>query len=217
MTDAAQFALTHGAAILFAWILAQQAGAPIPAAPVLNAVGSLASSRRLGLASSLIASFSACLLANGLWYQVGRQGLLEGHRFGRPNGEWQARALKLMRGHSPTSMLLAKFVAGSNFASLLAGRAGVSATRFLAYESICSLTWSGTCIAAGYLSRSTALDAGADFLPARIAVFLGRVWYRRSLAHAAILAVATLFFCVLRPVSQYKLLCEWQLRLFPRN
>ena len=38
MTNAAQFALTHGAAILFMWILAQQAGAPIPSAPVPIAV-----------------------------------------------------------------------------------------------------------------------------------------------------------------------------------
>ena len=151
MTNAAQFALTHGASILFMWILAQQAGAPIPSAPVLIAVGSLASSRRLGLASSLIATFSACLLANGFWYRVGRQGWPEGHRFCRTNGKWQARALKLMRGHSAASMLLAKFVAGSNFASLLAGKAGVSLPRFLTYESIGSLTWSGTYIAVGYL------------------------------------------------------------------
>lgn len=151
MTNAAQFALTHGAAVLFAWILAQQAGAPIPSAPVLIAVGSLASSRRLGLASSLIAAFGACLLANGFWYRVGQLDWAEGHRFCRTNSKWQARALKLMRCHSAAGMLLAKFLAGSNFASLLAGKAGVSLPRFLTYESIGSLTWSGTYIAIGYL------------------------------------------------------------------
>jgi membrane protein DedA with SNARE-associated domain len=208
MTNAAQFALTHGAAILFMWILAQQAGAPIPSAPVLIAVGSLASSRRLGLASSLIATLSACLLANGFWYRVGRQGWPEGHRFCRTNGKWQTRALKLMRGHSAASMLLAKFVAGSNFASLLAGKAGVSLPRFLTYESIGSLTWSGTYIAVGYLFHGhlhwTLAQTLRPLLAARIAVFLARLWRRRSLAHAAILAVATLIFCALRTVSRYK-------------
>jgi membrane protein DedA with SNARE-associated domain len=208
MTNAAQFALTHGAAILFMWILAQQAGAPIPSAPVLIAVGSLASSRRLGLASSLIATFSACLLANGFWYRVGREGWPEGHRFCRTNGKWQARALKLMRGHSAASMLLAKFVAASNFASLLAGKAGVSLPRFLTYESIGSLTWSGTYIAVGYLFHGhlhwTLVQTLRPLLAARIVVLLARLWRRRSLAHAAILAVATLFFCALRPVSRYK-------------
>jgi hypothetical protein len=49
MTHAAQFALTHGAALLFTWILLQQAGVPIPSAPLLMAVGSLASNGRVRL------------------------------------------------------------------------------------------------------------------------------------------------------------------------
>ena len=103
-----------------------------------------------------------------------------------------------MRGHSAASMLLAKFVAaGSEFlASLLAGKAGVSLPRFLTYESIGSLTWSGTYIAVGYLFHgqlhSTLAQTLRPLLAARIVVFLARLWRRRSLAHAAILAVATL-------------------------
>jgi hypothetical protein len=50
MTHAVQFALAHGAALLFTWILLQQAGAPIPSAPLLIAVGSVASNGRLRLA-----------------------------------------------------------------------------------------------------------------------------------------------------------------------
>jgi membrane protein DedA with SNARE-associated domain len=207
MTNAAQFVLAHGAAILFTWILAQQAGVPIPSAPLLIAVGSLASSRQLGLASSLIAAFSACLLANGFWYRVGRQGWSEGPRFWRTNGKWQGRALRLIRGHSAASLLLAKFVAGSNLASLLAGKAGVSAARFLTYESIGSLTWSGTYIAVGYLFHGqlhwTLGQTLHPLLVTRVAVLLGGLWCRRSLAHAAMLAMATVFYCPVRPVSQY--------------
>jgi membrane protein DedA with SNARE-associated domain len=206
MTNAAQFALTHGAAILFTWILAQQAGVPIPSAPLLVAVGSLASSRRLGLASSLIAAFSACLLANGFWYRVGRQGWSHGHRLSRTNGKWKGRALRLIRGHFAATLLFAKFVAGSNLASLLAGKAGVSAARFFTYESIGSLTWSGTYIAVGYLFHGqlhwTLAQTLRPLLVARIAVFLTRLWRRRSLAQAAMLALATVFFCPVRPVSQ---------------
>jgi membrane protein DedA with SNARE-associated domain len=99
MTHAAQFALAHAAAFLFTWILLQQAGAPIPSAPLLVAAGSLAGSTRLGLASSLTASFSACLLANGFWYQIGRQGWSNGHRFCRTNSNSKNRALRPIRGH----------------------------------------------------------------------------------------------------------------------
>jgi membrane protein DedA with SNARE-associated domain len=52
MTHAAQFALAHGAALLFTWILLQQAGVPIPSAPLLIAVGSLASYGRGSLTRS---------------------------------------------------------------------------------------------------------------------------------------------------------------------
>jgi membrane protein DedA with SNARE-associated domain len=222
MTNATQFALTHGAVILFTWVLAQQVGVPIPSAPLLIAVGSLASSRRLGLASSLIAAFSACLLANGFWYGVGRQGWSEGHRFCRTNGKWQERALRLIRGHSAATLLFAKFVAGSNLASLLAGKAGVSTARFLAYESIGSLTWSGTYLAVGYLFHGqlhgTLAQTLRPLLVARaLAVFLAGLWRCRSLAHAAMLALATVFFCPVRPVSQYNAGLRVATSLTPHN
>ena len=108
MTHAAQFALAHGAAFLFTWILLQQAGVPIPSAPLLIAVGSLASSSRLGLASSLMAALSACLLADGFWYRVGRQGSYKGHWLCRTNGKWQGRALNLVQGHSAATLVISK-------------------------------------------------------------------------------------------------------------
>jgi len=64
MTHAAQFVLTHGALVLFLWILIQQIGVPIPSAPLLISVGSLASSGRIDYASSLMAAFGASFLAD---------------------------------------------------------------------------------------------------------------------------------------------------------
>ena len=151
MTHAAQFALTHGAALLFTWILLQQAGVPIPSAPLLIAVGSLASNGRLRLVPSLVAAFTACLLADGFWYRVGRRGWSKSHPFCRPKSNWKNRVLSLIWHNSGAAMLFAKFVAGSNVVSLLAGQAGLSAARFLIYDSIGSLTWSGSYIALGYL------------------------------------------------------------------
>jgi membrane protein DedA with SNARE-associated domain len=142
------------------------------------------SSSRLGLAPSLMAALSACLLANGFWYRVGREGWSEGHRLCRANGKWQSRALRLIRSHSAATLLLAKFVAGSNLASLLAGKAGVSAARFLTYESVGSLTWSGTYIAVGYLFHGhlhwTLAQTLRPLLIVRVGVFLARLGRRRS-------------------------------------
>jgi membrane protein DedA with SNARE-associated domain len=204
MTHAPQFALAHGAALLFTWILLQQAGVPIPSAPLLIAAGSLAGSRRLGLASSLMAALSACLLADGFWYRVGRRGWSNGHRFCRTNSNWKDRALRLVRGHSAVSLLLAKFISGSNWASLLAGQAGISAARFVIYDSIGSLTRSGGYIALGYLLHGqlhwTLAQALRPLFIVRVAVSLARFWRRRSLAHA-VLALAIVFFAV-RPVMR---------------
>jgi membrane protein DedA with SNARE-associated domain len=98
-----------------------------------------------------MAAFSACLLADGFWYRIGRQGWSKGPRFCRANSNWKNRVLSLIWRHSAATLLLAKFITGSNVASLLAGQAGISAARFVIYDSIGSLTWSGSYIALGYL------------------------------------------------------------------
>jgi membrane protein DedA with SNARE-associated domain len=98
-------------------------------------------------------------------------------------------------------------VAGSNLASLLAGKAGISTARFLTYESIGSLTWSGTYLAVGYLFHGqlhwTLAQTLRPLLVARAAVFLAGLWRCRSLAHVAMFALATVFFCPVQPLSQY--------------
>jgi membrane protein DedA with SNARE-associated domain len=197
MTHAAQFALTHGAALLFTWILLQQAGVPIPSAPLLVAVGSLASNGRLRLAPSLAAAFTACLLADGFWYRVGRRGWSKSHRFCRTNRRWKDHVATLIWRHSGATMLFARFIAGSNVVSLLAGQAGLSAARFLIYDSIGSLTWSGSYIALGYVLHGqlhwTLAQTLRPLLVVRAAIFLARLWRRRSLPRAAMLALVCSF------------------------
>ena len=197
MTHAAQFALAHGAALLFTWILLQQAGVPIPSAPLLMAVGSLASNGRVRLVPSLVAAFTACLLADGFWYRVGRRGWSKSHRFCRTNRNWKDRVLSLIWRHSGATMLFAKFIVGSNVVSLLAGQAGLSAARFLIYDSIGSLTWSGSYIALGYLLHGqlhwTLAQTIRPLLVVRAAIFLARLWRRRPLPHAAMLALVCAF------------------------
>ena len=197
MTHAAQFALAHGAALLFTWILLQQAGVPIPSAPLLIAVGSLASNGSLRLVPSLVAAFTACLLADGFWYRVGRRAWSKSHRFCRTNRNWKDRVLSLIWRHSGATMLFAKFIVGSNVVSLLAGQAGLSAARFLIYDCIGSLTWSGSYIALGYLLHGqlhwTLAQTIRPLLVVRAAIFLARLWRRRPLPHAAMLALVCAF------------------------
>jgi membrane protein DedA with SNARE-associated domain len=217
MTHAAQFALAHGAALLFTWILLQQAGVPIPSAPLLIAVGSLASNGRLRLVPSLVAAFTACVLADGFWYRVGRRERSKDQRLCGPKSNWKNRVRSLIWRHSGAAMLLAKFLIGSNVVSLLAGQAGLSAPRFVIYDSIGSLTWSGSYIALGYLVHGqlhwTLAQTLRPLLVVRAAVFLAMIWRGRS-ARAAMLVLATTFFCALQPVSHHNAGIGMSARIF---
>jgi len=152
VTHAAQYVLAHGAFVLFIWILIQQAGLPIPGAPMLVSIGSLASLGRIDLRSSLATAFCACLLADGFWYGVGRRRWSKCYRFCVSTRNWRHRALGLVSAHSVIALLSAKFIPGPNVLSLMAGRAGISLRKFLVCDGISSLLWSGGFIAIGYFS-----------------------------------------------------------------
>jgi membrane protein DedA with SNARE-associated domain len=122
MTHVTQYLLTHGALVLFTWILAQQAGAPIPSVPLLLAIGALAGSGRVNIVSVLGASFVACLAADGFWYHVGRSGWSISNCVYPRNSPWTTRALRFINRHAAVALLAAKFVSGSNLAALAAGK-----------------------------------------------------------------------------------------------
>ena len=154
MTHAIQYILTHGAGVLFAWILVQQAGAPLPSAALLLSAGTFASSGRVNLASVLAASFGACLVADAFWYCVGRRGSATSDfvlNYVSPRSStWTARVLGLMSRHAAAALLPAKFISCSNLAALMAGRAGMAFGRFLAFNSVASLLWASGYIVLGY-------------------------------------------------------------------
>jgi len=62
----------HGAAIVFAWAFAVQAGLPAPAVPMLLGAGALSGSGHMNLAVSILAAMTATLGADVLWYALGR-------------------------------------------------------------------------------------------------------------------------------------------------
>ena len=125
MTHVTQYVLTHGALLLFAWILAQQAGAPIPSVPLLLIVGSLANSGRVNVASVLGASFGACLAADGFWYHVGRSGWPISNYVRPRTSGWVTRALRIINRHAAGALVPAKFISCSNLAALVPGEQGL--------------------------------------------------------------------------------------------
>jgi len=156
MNYAAQLLVRHGDTVLFAWVFAEQAGLPMPAIPLLLAVGSLASSGRMNLAWSVGLAWSACLMADSLWYQIGRwhgpRVLRLLCRISLEPDSCARRSEVALRRYGAKAFVLAKFVPGFNVsAPLLATVSGMSSLRFVILDSVASFFWAGGYMTLGYV------------------------------------------------------------------
>ena len=68
-----EFLLRHGYPLLFALVLAEQLGAPIPSTPVLLAMGALIGTGKYSWAGALSLSVVASMAADSAWYGLGRK------------------------------------------------------------------------------------------------------------------------------------------------
>ncbi|HEX7185887.1 MAG TPA: VTT domain-containing protein [Thermoanaerobaculia bacterium] len=146
----------HGLLLVFANVFLEQVGVPIPALPTLLVAGALAARGEMGLASILAVALAGSLLADTVWYLLGRK---QGHRILKiacrislsPDScVRQTETLFERRGK--VSLLFAKFIPGYNtLAPPLAGAAGMSLPTFLLWDGLGSLLWNGLGVALGVL------------------------------------------------------------------
>src|SRR5262245_10170698 len=156
MTDATEFLLTYGYALLFACVLAEQIGLPVPAVPVLLGVGALAGSGRMSVWVALGLALLASLPPDLIWYELGRRrgswvlGVL--CRLSLEPDSCVRRTETVFLRYGRRTLLFAKFLPGlSTVAPPLAGIVGIRPGQFLLLDSLGALIWSGTWIALGYL------------------------------------------------------------------
>src|SRR5205809_2908929 len=74
MNELTQFLISHGGSVLFAIVFAEQAGLPLPSAPWLLAAGALSASGKLNPFLALAMTSLACVVADSIWFYVGRRG-----------------------------------------------------------------------------------------------------------------------------------------------
>src|SRR5262245_31736950 len=156
VNEASEFLVKHGPLVLFVWVLAEQLGLPIPALPALLAAGALARSVGMNPFPALAAALLASLLADTLWYEIGRRGGGKVMNFlCRVSLEPDSCVRKpedLLSRHGARSLLVAKFVPGlSTAAPPLAGIFRMRFSRFLLFNSIGAVIWAGGTILVGYL------------------------------------------------------------------
>jgi membrane protein DedA with SNARE-associated domain len=149
------FVLQYGYAVLAIWVFLDQLGVPIPAIPVLIAVGGLAGSGEFDLTTSLVVSTLASLPSDVIWYYTGRKRggavLRTLCRISLEPDSCVRTTENTFEKHGTRSLLIAKFIPGyQTLAPPLAGMAKVPFARFLAYSAIGAVLWSAVFLGVGY-------------------------------------------------------------------
>jgi membrane protein DedA with SNARE-associated domain/rhodanese-related sulfurtransferase len=158
----------YGILIVFAVVLVEQIGLPIPAFPILIVSGALSVDGDTHWTAVLAVSLVACLISDYFWFRAGRY-------YGK-------RILKLLCRISlspdycvsqtednfnrwgPKALVVAKFIPGFNtIAPPLAGAMGTPTGKFFGFSIAGGLLWSGTGIAIGAYFH-TSVDRVLDIL-----------------------------------------------------
>jgi len=156
LEQAADFLIRHGYVVLFGWVLLEQLGLPIPAAPLLIAAGALARAGKMNLTFAVTLAFIAVILADLFWYSLGR------YRGGRilkllcrislEPDSCVRRTENLFVRHGVRSLLVAKFIPGLNTAApSLAGVFRMPVRRFLIFDSLGGFLWVVTVTSLGLI------------------------------------------------------------------
>lgn len=184
----------YGLAFVFVCVLVEQAGAPIPAYPVLLVTGALAARGEFALPALLATAVVACLLADSAWYAAGQR---VGTRVLRvlcrislsPDGCVRQTESIFERWGAP-SLMLAKFVPGfASVATAMAGSTRVRWASFLFFDAIGAALWAGLALAIGWLFSAAIEDVllvleewgrwGLALIAAVLVLFVAAKWWQR--------------------------------------
>jgi membrane protein DedA with SNARE-associated domain/rhodanese-related sulfurtransferase len=179
----------YGLWLVFANVLALQAGLPVPAYPALLVMGALTARGDFTVAQIVAASVAASLIADLGWYaagqRAGRRVLRLICRLSLSPDSCVRQTETIYERFGAPSLMVAKFVPG--FAAVATSMAGVVHTRlasFVAFDAIGAALWSGVAVAIGWVFR----DAVNDVL--LVLEQAGR-WGLVAVAAALVLYIAT--------------------------
>jgi len=148
MNDTLQYFVKHGYIVLFASVLAQQLGLPLPSTAFIIAAGALAQSGQLSFGVALFVGFSAAMIADLVWFEIGR---LRGTRvlqllcrISLEPDYCVRRTENTFARHGAKVLIVGKLVPGiSVLATPMAGVYGLARSRFLLFDGLGILLWIG--------------------------------------------------------------------------
>ena len=163
-----EFLLHHGYVLLLGWVFAEQMGLPIPSMPLLLAAGALAGTGHLSFFASLFYVVFAALVADSIWYELGRRKGIRILQFlckiSLEPDSCVRRTEGVFSKQGARSLLLAKFLPGlGTVAPPLAGIFHMRPRRFLLFDAVGSLLWSGIFLGFGFVF-SGEIERVAEYL-----------------------------------------------------
>jgi membrane protein DedA with SNARE-associated domain len=156
MTPALEFLARHGYSVVFAVVVLQQLGLPLPGAPILLAAGALARGGQLHAAVAVVLAVIAATIGHAAWFFAGR---LRGARVLRLLCEISLepdtcvrRTQQLFADRGALTLVAAPWIPGlGGVAPPLAGMSKMGLARFLALDGLGSLIWASLYVAAGFV------------------------------------------------------------------
>jgi membrane protein DedA with SNARE-associated domain len=153
-----EFLLRHGYAVLFASVLIEQLGLPLPSIPILLAMGALAGRGDFAYIPALFFAVLACLIADNVWYWMG---VYRGASILRllckislEPDSCVRQTENMFLKFGPRGLLFSKFVPGlSTAACPLAGMFRMKIWKFSLFDGFGSILWAGSYSALGYIFR----------------------------------------------------------------
>jgi membrane protein DedA with SNARE-associated domain/rhodanese-related sulfurtransferase len=159
MTELLQFVVRHGYMLVFAWVFLEQAGLPVPSAPLLLATGALSGMHQMNLGVAIAFAAFGAIASDAMWYELGRQkGVRVLQLLCRISLEPDScvRRSQVTFGRNGARVLLvAKFIPGLNaMAAPLSGVIRMGWRRFLIFDTIGALLWVSAFTMTGYMFSS---------------------------------------------------------------
>ncbi len=179
MAELLQFVVRHGYMLVFAWVFVEQAGLPVPSAPLLLAVGALSGTHQMNLGVAIALATFGSLASDAMWYELGlRKGIRVLQLLCRISLEPDScvrRSQVRFGRNGPRVLLVAKFIPGLNaMAAPLSGVIRMGWRRFLLFDTIGALLWVSAFTMTGYTFSSDLerVAARAAFLGEWLVVIL---------------------------------------------
>jgi membrane protein DedA with SNARE-associated domain len=151
-----QILLVYGYLLLFAWVLVEQFGIPLPATPVLLAAGALSAEQKISFPEALLAGLLACMISDSSWFFIGKR---YGHHVLRLLCKLSMEPTICVRKTQDSfgrrrgvTLMFAKFVPGlATLAAPVAGQNGMAYPAFLFFDFIGATLWVGAILGVGRL------------------------------------------------------------------